>query len=409
MLTTLLALGVLVPSLPGAVKADPIEMTLDEAVQRALSQNAEMAIRVAELAAAQAEAKAAARPAPLTLSLSPASIWEQFEATISSILDISGRRKWASRAARHEVAATVAGNEEFALELAANVRSSYWRLKIAQERLVLAEEQVSLAEAILRSTERLVAAGVAMGIDRDRAANELAGARVDASGARARIREAQIELGGLLYLPVETPIAAADPLPAAGENPMSGADLQEVALASRPAMRKVGALAKAALAHAGIASAEGYPDLEVSLEREEGVNFGRALLELPLIDFGTIKHGKRAAKARTEAALAAVDVVEAEIRQEVQSAANGLVATREIEKRLNDELIPCQQDLVARLRRGYEARSVNYLDLLEAQAALQDLRCQWIDAVLERVDSHVRLERALGKPLEETSDADRDD
>ena len=85
------------------------------------------------------------------------------------------------------------------------------------------------------------------------------------------------------------------------------------------------------------------------------------------------------------------------------------MATREIEKRLNDELIPCQQDLVARLRRGYEARSVNYLDLLEAQAALQDLRSQWIDAVLERVDSHVRLERALGKPLEETSDADRDD
>jgi cobalt-zinc-cadmium efflux system outer membrane protein len=383
-------------------------LTADEAVERALFENAEVAVRAAELAAAQAEAKAAGRPPPLTLSLSPATIWEQLEAAVSAVLDISGRRKWASRAARHELAATVAGNEEFRLELAASTRSSYWRLCVAQERMALAGDQVRLAEELQQSTTRLVAAGVAKGVDRDRSDNELAEARLESEQAQAAIRQAQTELATLLQLPPETEIQAADRLPEPGPGAPRGADLQELALASRPALRRVGALVRAALARAGVAGAERYPDLEFSLEREEELNFGRALLELPLIDFGTIKYGRRAARARAEAALIEVDVVEAEIRQEVQSAADTLSAARTAERRLREELIPRQEDIVSRLQHGYEARSVNFLDVLEAQTMLQELRAEWLDAVMDRLDAHVRLERALGVALEEIENADHD-
>ncbi len=384
-------------------------LTAEEAVERALSENAEVVVRAAELAAAQAEAKAAGRPPPLSLSLSPATIWEQLEAAVSAVLDISGRRKWASRAARHELAATVAGNEEFRLELAASTRSSYWRLCAAQERLAVAEGQVRLAEELRQATARLVVAGVAKGVDRDRSDNQLAKARLESEQAQAAIRQAQTELATLLQLPPETEIQAADDLPEPGPGALRGADLQEIALASRPAMRRVGALAEAALARAGVAGAERYPDLELSLEREEELNFGRALLELPLIDFGTIRHGKRAAQARAEAALAEVDVVAAEIRQEVQSAADTLSAGRTTERCLREELIPRQEGIASRLQRGYEARSVSYLDVLEAQTQLQELRAEWLDAVMDRLDARVRLERALGASLEEIANADHAD
>jgi len=129
---------------------------------------------------------------------------------------------------------------------------------------------------------------------------------------------------------------------------------------------------------------------------EDGVNFGRALLDLPLIDFGTIKYGKRAARARAEAAVAEVKVIESEVRQEVQSAADALTAASVQEARLTAELIPQQTDIVARLQRGYEAKSVTLLDVLEGQATLQELRLKWLEAVGDRLDAQVRLDRAIG-------------
>lgn len=394
---------------PTCGQPGPLALTAEEAVDRALLANAELAVRAAELAAAQAEAKAAGRPPPVTLSLSPATIWEQLEAAVSAVLDISGRRKWASRAARHELTATVAGNEEFRLELAASTRSSYWRLRVAQERLEVAEQRVRLAEELQESTARLVAAGVARGVDRDRAEGELAEARLEVQRAQAAIRHAQTALAALLYLPPETQLQAVDHFPEQLAEVPSGADIQEIAISSRPAMREVGALAQAALARTSIAGVERYPDLEISLEREEEVNFGRALLELPLIDFGTMKHGRRAAKARAEAALIEVDVVEAEIRREAQSAADGLSAAGTAEQRLSEELIPRQEGIVSRLQRGYESRSVSYLDVLDAQRTLNELRAERLDAAMDRLDAQVRLERALGVSLEEIENADHDD
>ena len=404
MLPGLVALALALPCL---TQAEALPLTLDDALSRALSENAQMSVRAAELAAARAEAKAAGRPEPITLSLSPTTVWDAFEAAISSVLDIGGRRKWASRAARHEVAAMVAGNEEFSLELAAAVRSSYWRVRVGRERVLLAEEQVKLARDIHSAAERLAEAGVALGIDRDRAAGEVAASELDSRIAQAELRRAQTELAGLLYLPPETEIEAIDELPAAPG--VFDGELQEVALQARPAMLRVGALAKAAMAKAGIAGAEAHPSLEVGVEREEGINFGRALLELPLIDFGTIKHGKRAAKARAQAALVEVNVVEAEIRGEVQAGADDLSAATDAEARLSDQLLPGQRDILSRLTRGYEARTVSYLDVLEAQGALQELQSQWLDSMLDRLDAEVRLSRALGVPLEEADNADRNE
>jgi outer membrane protein TolC len=163
-------------------------------------------------------------------------------------------------------------------------------------------------------------------------------------------------------------------------------------------------LARAALARIGVAGAERKPDLELSLEREEGISFGRALLDLPLIDFGTIRYGKRAARARAEGAVAGVKVIEGEIRQEVQSAADALDAASRLEGRLADGLIPQQADIVARLQRGYDARSVTLLDMLEGQSTLQALRLKWLEAVGDRLEAQTRLERALGAATKETED-----
>jgi cobalt-zinc-cadmium efflux system outer membrane protein len=169
-------------------------------------------------------------------------------------------------------------------------------------------------------------------------------------------------------------------------------------------MVRMDELARAALAQVGVAAAERKPDLELSLEREEGVNFGRALLDFPLVDFGTLKHGKRAARARAEGALAEVKVVEAEIREEVQSARDALAAAAEREAGLTEDLLPRQADVVARLQRGQAAGSVSLPDVLEAQSTLNELRAKWLEAVSDRLNSQVRLERSLGAPLEATVD-----
>ncbi len=385
-----------------------IELTVDGAVTMAMSHNVQMSVQAAELMAATAEAKAAGRPEPIRLSLSPASIWDNLEAAVSAVLDLSGRRKWASRAARHELAATVAGNEEFRLELAAATRSTYWHLRSSQERLMLAGENLAVVLEIQTAFARLVEEGMGRQVDLDQATSDSSAARGEQELAAASVREAQADLAMLIGVAPETDIAASDDLDLSLPTLPSGPELQDVALGSRPAMRRVQSLARASLASAHIAGAEHYPDLEVSLEREEGVNFGRGLLDLPLIDFGSIRHGKRAAHAYAQAAVAEVDVIEAEIRQEVQSAAVALKAAMQCERRLAAELLPRGEDLLGRLERAREAGSINRLEVLEARGQLMELRFEWLDAVEERLTATVRVERAVGLTMEEIENA-RDD
>jgi len=398
----LIALVVALP-LPALAQGE-LALTAQEAVARALEANAQLAVQAAELAAAEAEAKAAGRPEPVRLALSPASIIEQLEAAVSSVLDLSGRRKWASRAARHELAATVAGNEEFRLELVAGTRAAYWQLRLAQDRELLAAAQATLARRTRDAAARLAQAGVGRRIDLDRAENDLREAELEQQAAAAEVRQAQAQLAALLALPPEAQLVATDDVPPSAAPAVSGLELQQRALASRPVMVQMAELARAALARVGISASEGKPDLELSLEREEGMNFGRALLDLPLIDFGTLRHGRRAARARAEAALAEAKVVEADIRAEVQSAAEALQSAATVEERLATDLIPRQASILAGLQRGYEARAVPLLDVLEAQTALQELERKRLDAVAERLDCQVRLERSLGAPLEAIDD-----
>lgn len=388
----------------GASAQEPTALTAEEAVARALEANAQLAVQAAELAATEAEAKAAGRPEPLRIGLSPATIIAQLEAAVSSVLDLSGRRRWASRAARHELAAAVAGNEEFRLELAAATRSSYTALRLAQERVTLAGEQAAVVRRTRDAVARLVEVGMSRRIDLDRAETALREAELEQQAAEAEVRQSEAGLATLLALPPETALLAADPLPPTGPPLPPGPELQARALAARPAMVRMDELARAALAQVGVTAAERKPDLELSLEREEGVNFGRALLDFPLVDFGTLKHGKRAARARAEGALAEVKVVEAEIREEVQSARDALAAAAEREAGLTEDLLPRQADVVARLQRGQAAGSVSLPDVLEAQSTLNELRAKWLEAVSDRLNSQVRLERSLGAPLEATVD-----
>ena len=377
-----------------------LTLTLEEAVQRALVQNAEMAARAAKAVAAEAEATSAGRPPPLQLSLSPATIIEELEAAVVAVLDISGRRKWASRAARHELAAVLAGNEEFHLELVAGVKSTYWRLRVAQERLAVAQSGVTISEEVRRSADRLLQAGMGRRVDLDRAASGLDRARLTERQAAAAVRGAQTDLARLMYVPPESAIIATDALPVAAPSLPPGPDLQRLALETRPAMRKMSALVEAARARVGLARTERAPSFEVSLEREEEVNFGRALLELPLVDFGTIRHGTRAARADVQAAKQDAEVVQAEIRAEVQSAADALAAESVVVQRLRDDVLPRQADIVQRLQRGFERRAVSYADLLQAQAELNEVREQWLQTTTAWLEAQARLERAVGAPLE---------
>lgn len=203
-----------------------------------------------------------------------------------------------------------------------------------------------------------------------------------------------------MYVPPESAIIATDALPVAAPSLPPGPDLQRLALETRPAMRKMSALVEAARARVGLARTERAPSFEVSLEREEEVNFGRALLELPLVDFGTIRHGTRAARADVQAAKQDAEVVQAEIRAEVQSAADALAAESVVVQRLRDDVLPRQADIVQRLQRGFERRAVSYADLLQAQAELNEVREQWLQTTTAWLEAQARLERAVGAPLE---------
>lgn len=377
-------------------------LTLAEAQRLALTHNPELAGARLELQAQQgAELQAGARPNPElgVLLEDTRSATRTSTVQLSQAIELGGKRaarQAAAAQAREQAAVALAARRA---DVRAAVAIAFLDLLGAQEQLRLADSSLALARSAAGAADKRLQAGKVPPL-------ELAKARVAEAGARAELAQAQSELllarGRLAALWGQGPQAAAqaDGDTAALPGPPDEQRLAE-AMAEAPSLR----LARLDIARRQALSegerARRVPDVTVTLGAKRDAELGRTQavigFSLPLPVNDRNQGGLLEALRREDQAREALTAATLKLNTDVAQATARLRLGREQAQLLRDDVLPTAQTAYEAALKGYELGKFAFLDVLDAQRTLFQLRRQLLQASAEAHRAAAELDRLLGR------------
>ncbi len=395
-----------VPELPEA-------LGLEQVVQLVLTRNPRVKSGEASIQAAGGrERQAAARPNPeLEFEIEDIGLGgsgDAFEDSVYTIrasqtLELGGKRTNRMQVAAHGTALARAELEGTRAELVAETRDRFSDVLIAEAQLEAAKAAHGIAGKVQNTVTERVHSGKVSPVALPKSALELASRQLDLQRAEGALVAAKASLGALwdaepsdsASLRIVGDLRKLPTLP-----PL--ADLRE-RLPENPAWLQ--GEARQRLADAAIAQerAAATPDLTVSTaivhERaggEESVEFGIGI-PLPLFDrnTGNIEAAVAEAEQARQEQRATQLALRTELAQQWQEAKTALAEANMI----GNTMLPAAEQAFQSAEEAYRSGKLEYLDMLDAQQTLADIRAQHIEALAEAHRSVTDLERLIGKPL----------
>jgi outer membrane protein, heavy metal efflux system len=380
-----------------------VGMTLAEARRLALAHNPDLASARLELQAQQAaELQAGARPNPELGVLFEDTRTATRTSTVqfSQAIELGGKRaarQAAAAQAREQAAVALLAKEA---ELRAAVAAGFFELLGAQAQQGLAEASLTLARSAVTAADKRLQAGKVPPL-------ELAKARVAEAGARAELAQAQSERllarGRLAALWSQGPqaIVQADGDTAALPEPSDASRLAEW-MADAPTLRLARLDIARRQALAEVERARRVPDVTVTVGAKRDAELGRTQsvlgfsLPLPVNDRnqGALLEALR----REDQAREALTAATLKLQLDVAQAAARLTLAREQAQLLRDEALPTAQTAHDAALKGYELGKFAFLDVLDAQRTLFQLRRQVLQHSADAHRAAADLDRLLGRP-----------
>jgi cobalt-zinc-cadmium efflux system outer membrane protein len=413
-----LVLGLAIVAAPGVAGGQPVDVTVDELIVRALADNPELRAARAEVEAATARvAQAALRPNP-TLELggqkaiSPDS---NLTVGVSLPLDLNGRKEGRIGVAEREAAVKRALLADRERRLGADVRLKAGDLLAARRNLEVADGLLRVNRDAQLLVSRRVAEGAAPALDENLALVEVNRLEASRQLLASRVEVASLALRALAGLPPETSLTVRGDLGTPPAVPERGEPVQQ-ALARRPDLVAARAEVRAAEARVRKEEAEGRWDASVGVGyQRQDMGFGlRGLTDSggtrPIQDvfhfFGgsisiTLPVRNRnegnvaAARAETTAALRRREFMELVARQEVEAAfAQHEAARRSLglyERGVRD--VACRNlDVV---RQAYGLGRGALLDVIAEQRRYIEIENGYTEVLKQVYDAAVEIERAV--------------
>lgn len=289
--------------------------------------------------------------------------------------------------------------------LLAEVAGRHVDVLAAQRQVELARESLKLAEQVADSIGRRVEAGDAAAVERSRAAVPVATARIALRRAERALESARVQLAltwgssSPAFDSVKGDLDALRPLPPVsaittliGQNPDVARWVTEIA--SRQA-------------EVELARAEVVPDLTAGLgfrwfnETDDSALIGGVSIPLPIFDrrqgdilasrFGvaSAKNQQRAVELRVEAAVATAYARLANAYDEATA--------------LRDDALPPANEAYRDIKQAFDRGNLGFLDVLDVERTLIELRQQYLDALAEYHGAVADLEGLIGQPLDSIS------
>ena len=326
--------------------------------------------------------------------------------TTSYELDIWGRVRRADESVQASLLASQYSRDAIRLTVAGLVSSNYLALRAYDAELAVTAESLASREASLKLVRTRLDAGLISPLDLYQAEGALATLQAQQAELR-RLRALAEHQLALLTANPELQIAAGDirqlPLP-----PVPPPGLPADLIETRPDVREAEQQLIAANANIGVAKAGYYPKFSLtgSVGTESktlgdlfgaGTNtwsIGLGLL-MPILDFGRTTARVDQAKALNEQSLIAWQNTLQTAYKEVRDALVNLREHGAAETALNVRVYNAQQALDIANRR-YEAGYSGYLDVLDAQRSSNDALLALIASRQARLAAAIELFKAIG-------------
>lgn len=427
------------------------EVTVEELVRRAIENNLQLPVAQANVEAAR-QRVAAFRSFPNpTLELVPRIVGSReaadSEVLLSQPLDVFGLRRTRASVAAAELRRAEAETTLAERGLVVAVKNAATELFAAQAAEALGSVQVEVAERFHTAAARRAELGDVPPVQVQRAELEVLRTQNEYSNARAERLSRRAALNQLIGQAPETPLRVALPLgngliellrsapprPAATDNanpstepaltaplpveptapaPAASArasgnliaqrtQILPEALMSRPDVVGAQATLEARRAQAAAIGRQRLPEVEIQARRsaffgESGSYALRAVVTVPVFDFGSIKREKRAAEAEARAQEATVNLLRSQIATQVEQALMRLEQQQQVVERYRTGIVPLTLDLLRKTEIGYAAGASTILEVLEAQRTLRQVQTEYLQALVGTRTAETALESALG-------------
>jgi multidrug efflux system outer membrane protein len=322
-------------------------------------------------------------------------------------LDIWGRIRRSTEAARGEYLAQEAVRQAVIQSLVTGVASSYFQLLELDQELRVAKESLASRQRSLRLVEARVQGGVASQLEADQAMSLVTSAAATIADVERRREQTENFLSTLLGRN-PGPVQRSEVLGEQKLAPEVPAGLPSALLDRRPDIRQAEQLLVAANARVGVAKSLFFPTISLTgsggyqnfnvtnLFSPEGVvsSYG-AGLTMPLFQGGKLWANYKASKAQREAAIL---TYQQSVQNGFRDAADALVGYQKArEYRAQRELFATTlRDQLRLANMRYVGGVSSYLEVLDTERQALDAELSYAQACLAELNSVIYLYKALG-------------
>jgi multidrug efflux system outer membrane protein len=322
-------------------------------------------------------------------------------------IDLFGKLRRATEAARAELLATEANQLAVRQTLVSDVATAYFRLREADRQLEVAVEAQKSREASLKLVTSRKTGGLSTQLEEDQARSLVATAAAAIATTEREIEQTENFIN-LLLGQNPGPVERGDALTVQIMPPEVPAGLPSSLLERRPDLRATEQMLVAANARIGVAKAAFFPsitltggggyqsfDLANVVNRQGGLYSYGAAIDLPIFDAGRRVGNYNAAKARQEQAL---NGYQYSIRSAFREVADALVGVRKAkEYRQQQEIFAVtlrNQSRLSTMR--YRGGVTSYLEVLDSERQRLSAEQLLAEAQRDELISTVTLYKVLG-------------
>jgi len=386
------------------------QVTLNPSAVRQRTSNTD-AIQRAALVGPNPLGGGAAGAAPLSLAEQPlTSTFNLFRAPIMADweLDLFGRIRRGSEAARASAQATQADYRNMALSVSANVAISYFTLRSLDAEELVLERTIAAQRESLRLAEERLQAGLINELDVVRARANVATDESSLHALRQTRGQMENAMATLLGEPASDLKMAARPLKAGDSPPRVPPGLPSDLLERRPDVASAERQLAAANANIGVAKAAFFPRLALSgAAGFESANIAQlfnwesrvwqvgADAAQPLFQGGRNVANLGAARARYEEAVGTYRGRVLAAFQDVENALNDLRALAN-QAEAQDRAVAAERRALELSQQQYAHGSIAFLDVLDAERTLLASERVSTQLLGQRMQATVQLIKALG-------------
>lgn len=383
------------------VKEPTTKLTLQNALNLAMSANSEIAVALHEREAMDGvRVQAAVRPNPTvsTVIQDTRSTTRQTTLQLNQEFELGNKRDARIEAADTFYSRATAELENKKAEIHANVVAAFYAVLAAQERLSLAKSSLEIADLALDAAAKRVKAGKSAPVEETKSKIAQSAVKIELNQAVSQLNSSRKRLTALWGNPLPLFASAAGQVTTVPET----ATLSELAamLEQAPAVKlaKVEIAAREAITK--VEHSKTVPNVTISVgmvnNQELGLNQALLGLTVPIPLFDRNQGNLQEAVSRQYKSQDALVVLKNQLEVNLAAEYERLSAARQASESLRSEILPSAQSAFDAANKGFSAGKFNFLDVLDAQRTLFQAKSQYIQALLEAHQAVAEIERILG-------------